>query len=83
MEVVITIAVAVVTLVLGFFVGKSVYYKKGQADRQRIAEAAIGSAEKEAERIVEDAKKNAETLKKEALVEEKDEIHKSRQETEK
>lgn len=31
---------------------------------QKTAEAAVGSAEKEAERIVDDAKKNAETLKK-------------------
>ena len=51
--------------------------------RKKTAEAAVGSAEKEAERIVDDAKKNAETLKKEALIEAKDEIHKSRQETEK
>lgn len=82
-SIVIAIVIAVAALVVGSVVSGFIFYKKGQADRQRTAEAAIGSAEKEAERIVEDAKKNAETLKKEALVEAKDEIHKSRQETEK
>ena len=79
----IAIAIAIGTLVVGSLAGGFIFYKKGWADRQKNAEAAIGSAEKEAERIVDEAKKNAETLKKEALVEAKDEIHKSRQETEK
>ena len=73
----ITILLCVVALVLG------AGFKQGISYRKKTAEAAVGSAEKEAERIVEDAKKTAETLKKEALVEAKDEIHKSRQETEK
>ena len=69
--------------VIGLFASKGIFFKKGEEHRKQTAEATIGSAEKEAERIVEDAKKNAEALKKEALVEAKDEIHKSRQETEK
>jgi ribonuclease Y len=77
------IALCVVALILGAAVSGFICFKKGISYRMKTAEAAIGSAEKEAEKIVEDAKKNAEALKKEALVEAKDEIHKSRQETEK
>ncbi len=66
---------AVVCAVIGFVVGS--------AHRRRSAEAAIGSAEEEARRILSDAMKNAEQKKKEALLEAKDEIHQLRQETEK
>ncbi|WP_295151742.1 ribonuclease Y [uncultured Ruminococcus sp.] len=77
------IGLCVVALVLGAAVSGYICFKKGIDYRKETAEAAIGSAEAEAEKIVEEAKKNAETLKKSALVEAKDEIHKSRQETEK
>ncbi len=66
---------ALVCAVVGFFTG-SVY-------RRKSAEATIGSAEDEARRILNDAIKNAEQKKKEALLEAKDEIHQLRQETEK
>ena len=79
----IAILLCVVALVLGAGISGIICFKQGISYRKKTAEAAVGSAEKEAERIVEDAKKTAETLKKEALVEAKDEIHKSRQETEK
>lgn len=65
---------AVVLSVVGFFVGS--------AYRKKSAEKSIGSAEDEAKRILNDAMKNAETKKKEALLEAKDEIHQLRQETE-
>ncbi len=68
-------AVAVLTAVIGFISG-SVY-------RRKSAEATIGSAEDEARRILNDAMKTAESKKKEALLEAKDEIHTLRQETEK
>ena len=83
MSIEIAVLLIVVALVAGAAVSGLISFKQGIRYRQRTAEAAMGSAEKEAERIVEDAKKTAETLKKEALVEAKDEIHKSRQETEK
>ncbi len=67
--------VAVVLAVVGFCLG-SVHRKKS-------AESTIGSAEDEARRILSDAMKNAETKKKEALIEAKDEIHQLRQDTEK
>ncbi len=67
--------VALVCAVVGFLSG-SIY-------RRKSAEATIGSAEDEARRILNDAIKNAEQKKKEALLEAKDEIHQLRQETEK
>jgi len=66
---------AVVLAVVGFFLGS--------AFRKKSAEKTIGSAEDEAKRILNDAMKTAETRKKEALLEAKDEIHQLRQETEK
>ena len=65
---------AVVCSVLGFVVGWN--------GRRKSAEATIHSAEDEARRILGDAIKNAESKKKEALLEAKDEIHNLRQETE-
>ena len=67
--------VALVCAVVGFLSG-SIY-------RRKSAESTIGSAEDEARRILNDAIKNAEQKKKEALLEAKDEIHQLRQETEK
>lgn len=72
---IILIAVAaVVAGVLGFVLG--------QIHRKKVAEAAIGSATEEATRIVNDAIAQAESKKKEAVIEAKDEIHKLRTETE-
>ena len=67
--------VAIVCAVVGFILGS--------VHRRKSAEAAIGSAEDEARRILSDAMKNAESKKKEVLLEAKDEIHQLRQETEK
>ncbi len=65
---------AVVGVVIGFFVG--------MAYRKKIAEAAIGSANQEATRIVNEAVSKAESVKKEKVLEAKDEIHKQRSELE-
>ena len=65
---------AVVCSVLGFIIGWN--------GRRKSAESTIRSAEDEARRILGDAIKNAESKKKEALLEAKDEIHNLRQETE-
>ena len=67
--------VAIVCAVAGFVIGS--------VHRRKSAEATIGSAEDEARRILNDAIKNAESKKKEALLEAKDEIYQLRQETEK
>ncbi len=57
--------------------------QKGIEQRKAAAEAAIGSAEQEAERIRSSAEKEADDRKKAALVEAKDEIFKLRSEAEK
>ncbi len=79
----VVVIIAVVTFIIGAGISGFILFKVGVNYRKQQAESAIGSAEKEAERIVEDAKKEAENKKKIALVEAKDEIHKSRAELEK
>ena len=54
----------------------------GYRYRKMIGERAIGSAEAEAVRIVEEAQKTSEAKKREALVEAREEIHKNRTEFE-
>ena len=66
LEIVICIAAALISVLIGAFIGI--------AYRKKVAEAKIGSAEEEAVKIVEDARKEGERLKKEALVESKEEI---------
>lgn len=75
MEYIIPIIVGVVMLAVGFAIG--IIYRK------RISEATIGSAEQKAKEIVNDALKIAETKQKEALLEAKEDIHRSRAEAEK
>ena len=53
-----------------------------QKYREKSAETKIGSANKEAARILDEAMNQAETKKKAAILEAKDEIHKQRTETE-
>ena len=60
------------------FVAGFISFKKGIAYRKQVAEGELGSAEEQAKRILEDAKKDAASKKKEALIEAKDEIHKLR-----
>ncbi|MBQ8943943.1 MAG: ribonuclease Y [Clostridia bacterium] len=86
MPVVIALIIIAVAAVVCFIIG----FIAGQSHRKKTAEQAIGSAEKEAARIVNDAvkaaedkKKEAEELKKEAIIEAKEEIHKQRTEAEK
>lgn len=72
--IVVIISIALLISVVCLFVG---YYI-----RKNIAEAKITSAETAAHQIVEDAHRDAESLKKEALLEAKDEIHTLRNQTE-
>ena len=71
LSIVLIAAAAVVGIVIGILLRKS------------IGEKAIGSAERKAKEIVEEAEKDAETKKKEALLEAKEEILRSRNEAEK
>ncbi|MCQ2464773.1 MAG: ribonuclease Y [Oscillospiraceae bacterium] len=86
----IVIIIAIVCLVAGAAVSGSIAFKKGIAYRQQQAEAAIGSAEQEAERIKKEANKlierarvESENQKKSALVEAKDEIYRLKSEADK
>ena len=73
-----------VALLVGAAIAGFLAYRKGVQSgveqRKQQAEAAIGSAEKEAGRILEDAKKEAEAKRKNAMVEAKDEIYRLRSE---
>ena len=71
----IIVACVVVAAAAGIAVG--IVYRK------KVAEATIGSAQQEATRIVNDAVSKAESKKKEAILEAKDEIHRQRTELEK
>jgi ribonuclease Y len=74
---------ALIAFLVGSGISGVVFYKLGYKVRKEQAEAAIGSAEKEAEKLIELAQKSAESEKKIALAEARDEIHKSRSELEK
>ena len=83
MDLTLAIVMCIVCLIIGAVISGLISFKLGIAYRQRAAESLIGSAEKEAERILEAAGKDAETRKKTALVEAKDEIHRLRSDAEK
>ncbi|PLR94790.1 ribonuclease Y [Bacillus sp. T33-2] len=68
----------IISILLGLIVGAVV----GYLIRKSIAEAKIAGAKNAAQQILEDGKRDAEALKKEALLEAKDEIHKLRTEAE-
>ncbi len=69
-------------LLLGAIVSGCIAFKAGGTHRKKTAEAMIGSAELEAERIEKEAKLQADASKKEALLEAKDEIQRLRSESE-
>ena len=75
LAIVLIIAAAVVSIIIGFV--------SGMTYRKKVAEREIGSAEAEATRIINEAIRGGESKKKEMLLEAKDEIHKSRTEYEK
>ncbi|MGD9567925.1 MAG: ribonuclease Y [Sedimentibacter sp.] len=69
-EIIVGIICAIIGIIVGFII------------RKNISESKIGSAEAEAKRLIDEATKDAETKKKEILVEAKDEAHKMRNEYE-
>jgi len=75
LAIILIIAVGAVAGVSAFFMGIN--------HRKKTAEAEIGSAEAEAQRIVNDAYKEAEAKKKETVLEAKEEIHHQREVSEK
>ncbi|EEG31683.1 YmdA/YtgF family protein [[Clostridium] methylpentosum DSM 5476] len=78
---------AILCIVVAFVVSGVLFgfiaFKKGVAYRKQVAETELGTAEEQARHIIEDAQKDAETRKKEALIEAKDEIHRLRTEADK
>lgn len=87
MDPILAVVLIIVALIIGASAAGFLAYRKGVDEgierRKQQAESMIGSAEKEAERIVENANKDADTKKKSALIEAKDEIHKLRSEADK
>lgn len=73
-QIIICVAVAVLTLAIGFASG--FFYRK------KIAEKKVGQAESRAVKILEEAKTQGEQKKKEALIEAKEEIIRNRNEAE-
>ena len=67
-----------VGIIIAAIVGILVGVIAGIAYRKNVAEKEIGSAEEEAKRIINDSIKAAESKKREAVLEAKGEIHKSR-----
>ena len=68
---------------LALIVGLGIGVVIGINYRKKVAEQAIGSAEAEATRLINEAIRGGENKKKEMLLEAKDEIHRSRTEHEK
>ena len=67
---------------IGFVVGAVIFFFAGTTYRKKVAEREISSAEEEAKRIINESIKSAESKKREALLEAKEEIHKNRTEYE-
>ena len=76
---IIFIAIVIGGIILGAVIG----FILGGLHRKKVAEAAIGSATEEAAKIVNNAMAEAETKKKELVLEAKDEAHKLRTEADK
>ncbi len=83
MVVIISILAAIGIAVGAFLVSAVLFFRVGISYRKKFAEASIKSAEEEAKRIVNDSIKEAESQKKEKMLEVKDEIHRARSELDK
>ena len=72
-----------IVAIISALVAGIIFFYIGSNHRKKIAEVKIGSAEEEAERIIENSKKDAERIKKEAIIQAKDEMLKQKDEVEK
>ena len=77
------VVVCILSLLVGSGVSGYICYGKGRETFRKEAELDFNSAQNEAKRVLEDALREAESKKKGALVEAKDEIHKLRSDAEK
>ncbi|MEG2421024.1 MAG: Rnase Y domain-containing protein, partial [Oscillospiraceae bacterium] len=73
----------IVYILIGLAVGSVIMFPLGIQYRKKISEKEISSAEEEAKRIINEAIKSSESKKREALVEAKEEILRTRSEYEK
>jgi ribonuclease Y len=78
MELIQAILLCLISFVVAGGIFGFVAFKLGVNYRKKVAEAEIGSAEEQAKKILNDAIRDADTKKKEAIIEAKDEIHKLR-----
>ncbi len=72
----------VIASVIAFAVSAVIFFNVGVKYRKNIAESTIGSAEEQAQKIIQDSKNDSERLKKEAILQAKDEIMKQKDEFE-
>ena len=75
--------VIIATAIIAAVVGLAIGIVAGYFTRKNISEAKIGEADSLAKNIIDQANKDAETIKKEKLLEAKEEIHKFRSDAEK
>ena len=75
--------VIIATAIIAAVVGLAIGIGAGYFVRKNISEAKIGEADSLAKNIIDQANKDAETIKKEKLLEAKEEIHKFRNDAEK
>jgi len=67
---------------VGFILGSIIFFFMGIRYRKNISEATIGSAEEQAEKILNDSKLDAERIKKDAVIQAKDEMMRRKDELE-
>ena len=84
LKIITTIIIVALVVAIG---GSFASFKYGYSYRKKFAESKIGSAEKEAKRILDEAneesRKTAESIKKETILEAKEDIHRLRSELDK
>ena len=73
----------IIAAVTAFLVGALIFFYVGMQYRKKIAESTVMSAEQQAQKIIDDSKKDAERVKKEAILQAKDEMIKQKDEFEK
>ncbi len=72
----------VIAAVVAFAIGAVVFFYVGVNYRKKVAESTVMSAEQQAQKIIDDSKKDAERVKKEAVLQAKDEMIKKKDEFE-
>lgn len=77
-----TIAFCAIAFIAAGLICGFIAFKLGVNYRKKVAELEIGSAEEQAKKLLNDAMRDADTKKKETIIEAKDEVHKMRAEAE-